>query len=214
MIKIKLPGDKPRTNEQVDSMALPASLIRPAPCLITPRHGVPILPTDEEQAMNKLQLSQKNQLFKTQPHDPYLSQRAAGSASCSTCGVLYHAGNWTWKLPANTVIANPEQVRCPACRRIDDDKPAGTLRLSGGFLSGHRDEIRNLIQNTEKKEKAHHALERILKLSESEDDMLVSTTGIHLANRLGHALEAAFKGRSQYRYSENDSFLSISWARD
>jgi hypothetical protein len=28
---------------------------------------------------------------------------------------------------------------------------------------------------------------------------MVTTTGIHLANRLGHALEAAFKGKAQYR---------------
>jgi hypothetical protein len=29
---------------------------------------------------------------------------------------------------------------------------------------------------------------------------MVTTTGIHLVNRLGHVLEAAFKGKAQYRY--------------
>jgi len=42
----------------------------------------------------------------------------------------------------------------------------------------------------------------------------VTTTGIHLANRLGHALEAAFKGNSDYRYGDDKYGLSVNWTRD
>jgi aromatic ring-opening dioxygenase LigB subunit len=92
--------------------------------------------------------------------------------------------------------------------------PAGTLTLSGSFLLKHRDEIINLIENTEKKEKAEHALERIIKLTDSGDDLIVTTTGIHLANRLSHALESAFKGKSDYRYGADQYGVSIHWTRD
>ena len=108
--------------------------------------------------MDKYQQSQKNQLFKSDTHDPYRSQRFEGSAVCPQCDSVYQAGNWTWKSPENTVIHDAQAVKCPACRRIDDNIPAGTLTLSGSFLLNHRTEIVNLIEHVEKKEKAEHAL--------------------------------------------------------
>lgn len=70
------------------------------------------------------------------------------------------------------------------------------------------------MENTEKAEKAEHALERIIKLTDAGDELVVTTTGIHLANRLGHALEGAFKGKSDYRYKEDEHGVSILWTRD
>lgn len=164
--------------------------------------------------MDKFQQSQKSKLFKTSTHDPYCSQRVEGSAICPQCDAVYQAGNWTWKHPENTVIHDAQTVTCPACRRIEDNMPAGTLTLSGSFLLKHRNEIINLIKNTEKKEKAEHALERIIGLTDSAAALIVTTTGIHLANRLGHALEAAFKGNSDYRYGDDKYGLSVNWTRD
>lgn len=92
--------------------------------------------------------------------------------------------------------------------------PAGTVTLSGSFLLKHRNEIIHLIENTEKKEKVDHALERIINLADSGDDLIVSTTGIHLANRLGHALEAAYKGNADYQYGDDEYGLSVKWRRD
>jgi hypothetical protein len=164
--------------------------------------------------MDKYQQSQKNQLFKSDTHDPYRSQRFEGSAICPQCDSVYQAGNWTWKSHENTVIHDAQPVKCPACRRIDDNMPAGTLKLSGSFLLNHRTEIVNLIEHTEKKEKAEHALERIINLTDSGDDLIVTTTGIHLVHRIGHALEAAYKGDSDYRYGDNEYGLSATWRRD
>ena len=164
--------------------------------------------------MNKFQQSQKDNLFKTSTHDPYKQPRVEGSAICPQCEAVYQSGNWTWKRPENTVIHAARTVECPACRRIDDNMPAGTLTLSGSFLLKHRNEIINLIKNTEKKEKAEHALERIIGLTDSAAALIVTTTGIHLANRLGHALEAAFKGNSEYRYGDDKYGLSVNWTRD
>lgn len=41
----------------------------------------------------------------------------------------------------------------------------------------------------------------------------MTTTGIHLANRLGHALKAAFKGHADYQYSDEYG-VSVDWKRD
>jgi hypothetical protein len=164
--------------------------------------------------MDKYQQSQKNKLFKPSFHDPYCLPKLEGSAVCPQCDATYQAGNWTWRRPENTVIHDAQTVTCPACRRINDGMPAGTLTLSGSFLQKHRDEIIHLIENTEKKEKADHALERIIGLTDSAGDLIVSTTGIHLANRLGHALQAAFKGDCDYRYSDDVYGLSVDWRRD
>jgi hypothetical protein len=164
--------------------------------------------------MDKFQQSQKDKLFKKSTHDPYCLQRVEGSAVCPQCGAVYQAGNWTWKRPESTVIHDAKTVACPACRRIDDNMPAGTVTLSGSFMLKHRTEIINLIENTEKKEKAEHALERIISLADSAGELIVTTTGIHLANRLGHALEEAFDGDAHYQYGEDEYRLSVSWTRD
>ncbi|SEE61181.1 BCAM0308 family protein [Pseudomonas migulae] len=164
--------------------------------------------------MDKFQQSQKNKLFKTPTHDPYSASRIEGAAVCPKCEAVYGAGTWSWKRPENTVVHGAQTLTCPACRRIEDDRPAGTLTLSGSFLHKHRGEIIQLIEHTEKKEKAEHALERIIKLDDATDDLVVTTTGIHLANRLGHALEAAFKGSSEYHYSDSEYGVNVRWSRE
>lgn len=159
--------------------------------------------------MHKYQQTQKNQLFQPQHNDADLA--SSGAALCTQCGVSYHRGHWSWKAVAPS---DAHSIVCPACRRIADDQPAGILQLSGNFLREHREEILNLIHNTEAAEKTQHALERLLKVTEHDDGMEVTTTGMHLANRIGHALNAAYKGRSEYHYSDDENTVNIRWQRD
>jgi hypothetical protein len=198
LIKINALDGKQRPNQPVKSTR---------PSLLFPRCA-------RRNAMDKYQQSQKNKLFKTQAHDPYCLQRVEGAAMCPQCDAVYEAGNWHWNRAENTGVHNAQSVTCPACRRIAENAPAGTVTLSGSFLRKHYDEIIHLIKNTEKMEATEHALERIIHLTDSEDDLVVTTTGIHLANRLGHALEAAFKGKAQYRYGDTQYGLSVTWTRN
>nr|WP_090439605.1 BCAM0308 family protein [Pseudomonas benzenivorans] len=161
--------------------------------------------------MDKYQQSQKNKLFKPQHGDPYLELPSSGTALCPQCGVTYHRGHWSWKSAAPS---DAQSVVCPACRRIADDQPAGILHLGGKFLGEHRQEILNLIHNTEAAEKTAHALERLLKVTDKDDGLEVTTTGMHLANRIGHALNAAYKGHSEYHYSDDENSVHIRWQRD
>jgi hypothetical protein len=164
--------------------------------------------------MDKYQQSQKNKLFNPSRHDPTLSPRSGGTALCPRCSVLYQAGSWAWQTPQTSLPADVRSVVCPACQRIEDKNPAGTLTLSGEFLKAHHDEIINLIHNTEALEKAEHAMERLLDVTTQDGVVQVTTTGIHLANRIGHALDSAYKGQTKYHYDDEQTHVSIHWQRD
>lgn len=163
--------------------------------------------------MDKYRESRKDKLLKPELHDPYLKPRISGPAHCPTCGASCLAGRWGWQ-SSPTDGQSPEVVTCPACRRIADNVPAGTLTLTGDFIDSHLDEIMNLAINTEKMEKEQHPLERLMRFRKIDNGMVITTTGVHLANRIGHALDAAYKGHSEYRYSDSDVQVSITWLRN
>ena len=164
--------------------------------------------------MAKFHQSQKNNVFLPEQHDSTLNPCSGGTAYCSRCNALYEAGTWAWHTPETRLPADVAEVICPACQRIEDKAPAGTLTLSGEFLKAHQREIINLIHNTEALEKAEHAMERLLEVTTLDDSVQVTTTGVHLANRIGHALDSAYKGETKYHYDDDQPYVSIHWQRD
>lgn len=162
--------------------------------------------------MDKIRETRRDKLIEPGLHDPYLNRRSSSPALCPECGASCQAGRWSWQ-PLRT-NGQAEEITCPACRRIADKAPAGTLTLTGDFILSHHDEILNLIRNTEAKEKSTHALERIMQCSDSPDGLVVTTTGMHLANRIGHALDAAYKGHSEYRYNDSQAHIQVNWLRN
>jgi hypothetical protein len=162
--------------------------------------------------MDKHQQGHKETLNQPQHHDrDKAHQHLAGTAHCPGCGAFFNAGRWSWQREAGST---PEEVTCPACKRIADNTPAGNVNLSGAFLEAHREEILNLIRNTEELERQEHALERLMGIDEDGGRIMVSTTGTHLANRIGHALQAAYDGSVKYTYTENETHLDVNWERD
>jgi hypothetical protein len=43
--------------------------------------------------------------------------------------------------------------------------------------------------------------------------VVVTTTGAHLARRIGDALQHAYKGELDYRYNKADNLLRVNWSR-
>lgn len=148
--------------------------------------------------------------MKTKQPDAYreMAKRATPS-QCPKCGVVFAAGRWTWQ----AVTGEAAQVRCPACIRIANRTPAGYVDLRGAFLAEHHDEIVNLIRNTEESEKGRHPLERIMRIAAKRDGTQVSTTGMHLARRIGDALCRAYSGELAVRYLEGDQIVQVVWQR-
>ena len=155
----------------------------------------------------------RDQLIRERVHDPYKTRlKLKDPTVCPQCGAVYRSDRWTWdKLAPDE---HPHEELCQACHRINDEYPAGEVRLHGSFVQSHRDEIINLARNTQKVETEEHPLHRIIGINEEDGDILITTTDIHLPRRIGQALFAAWEGDFDFHYDEEGYFVRVNWSRD
>ncbi len=143
--------------------------------------------------------------------DPYKrTKKLPEPTVCPQCGAVYRGGRWQW-------AERPPQAHetiCQACHRINDEFPAGVVRIGGAFLKLHRNEILHIVRRQEEIEKPEHPLNRIMKISDELDWLVVTTTDLHLPRRIGEALEAAFGGKLRFDYDEDGYFIRVDWHRD
>lgn len=145
-----------------------------------------------------------------QTQDAYRPEaRIPDPAVCKTCHAVFVAGRWTWR----DVPKDASHVTCPACERLADDMPGGYVTLRGPFFREHRDEVLGLVHARETHAKEEHPLQRIMAVRESGADTVVTTTDLHLARGIAHALHDAFKGDVTMRYSKNDNLVRVTWVR-
>ncbi len=144
-------------------------------------------------------------------HDTYkIRGKLPEPTVCPKCGAVYHKGHWRWGVrPAQAAQVNEEI--CPACRRIEDDYPAGILQLSGPFFETHKEEILHAVRNQEKEAKKEHPLCRIIKIEEKEGSAVVSTTDTHLPRRIGEALWHAYHGELHLHYGQDPRLIRMTW---
>ena len=138
-----------------------------------------------------------------------LKGKLSDPTACISCGAVYRKGRWTWA----AAPADAEQTKCPACRRIADDYPAGIVTLSGDFAREHADEIRGLAHNLEEREKQEHPLKRIMGIDQQSDALLIKTTNARLARGIGEALQHAYRGELDYKFTETENVLRVAWKR-
>lgn len=152
----------------------------------------------------------RDELLQELVHDSYKSKKKLPEPTrCPDCGAVFEAGRWGWGGAATAA----HEERCPACHRIRDRFPAGYVALKGEFFSGHRDEILNRVKNCEESEKRGHPLERLMGVEDTDEGVLVTTTGTHLARRIGDALYDAYKGSLDYHYNKEENLLRVAWHR-
>jgi NMD protein affecting ribosome stability and mRNA decay len=144
-------------------------------------------------------------------HDAYQTEeKLAQPTICPECRAVYHKGRWQWM----AAPARAHQTLCPACRRIHDDFPAGYVTLSGRFLDAHKQEIMELVKNTQARARSEHALQRIIKILQQPNQVEITTTDSHLARTLGEALHRAYQGELELNYNQEDALARVSWSRD
>ncbi len=140
--------------------------------------------------------------------DPLQAQQKLPEPTvCPQCGAIYRHGRWQWG-------RKPDEAReivCPACRRIKDGSPAGSVTLHGGFARQHRAEIVGLVRNEEAAETREHPLNRVIAIAEADDGLVVFTTDIHLPRRIGAALKRAFHGEVNLHFDEAEYFVRVDW---
>jgi NMD protein affecting ribosome stability and mRNA decay len=152
----------------------------------------------------------RDRLIKETRHDVYQEKgKLSEPTVCSECNALYTDGRWSWK----ETKQRADKVICPACRRIADHYPAGHIEIRGQFFTEKRDEILSLVHNVERQEKSEHPMERIISITDEKDHVLITTTGTHVARRIGEALSRSYKGEFSCRYSEGEETVRISWER-
>jgi len=145
-------------------------------------------------------------------HDPYRTPRKARSpARCSDCGAIYRKGRWTWE---RLLPPPPTTLVCPACRRIRDRYPAGEITIGGSFFVAHADEALRLVRNVENAEHCTHPLQRVIAIARKDGKAIVTTTDLHVARRIAHALESAWGGQLATHYDEGGYFVRITWERN
>lgn len=148
--------------------------------------------------------------FDAPRQDPYVERgKPRGPAVCPDCGAAFRRGRWQW----GEVSERARPHLCPACRRVRERDPAGSVRLGGPFFAAHRDEVVALVRHEENREKRLHPLQRIMALREARGALEVTTTDVHLARRIGDALGSAFRGTLQVRYSPDEYRVRVNWSR-
>jgi len=131
-----------------------------------------------------------------------------GPVVCDRCSLVFHGGRWVRGAPP---LADLASGLCPACERIRDRYPAGTLRLPAEFLA-ERAEVIGFLRNAARNESAEHPLERLMDVEDEPDGGLrVTTTGIHLARVIAHGLERRFHRRARIRYPDEEHLMLVDW---
>lgn len=160
--------------------------------------------------MSKGLYGRKDRIIKEKLHNVYRERdKSLPPSRCPKCGVLFIDGRWLWGDEPD--ISN--EVVCPACRRIKDRFPAGYVELKGKFFAEHRQEILNLVMNIETREKEERPLERIIAVEDGSDQAEVTTTGIHIARRIGEAVANAYSGNLTLQYADGEKQIRVYWQR-
>ena len=158
--------------------------------------------------MDKGKFGRRDRLVKEKYHDTYREGKKRTEPSvCSQCSAVFIGGRWTW----NEAPEGAVTVICPACQRIADDYPAGYVELKGSFFEQRREEILNLVSNEEKLEKGEHPLERIMQVKPEGHHTLITTTGVHMARRIGESVVRAYQGDMSFNYGDNEKSIRVQW---
>ena len=160
--------------------------------------------------MDKSSYGRKDRMIKEKLHNVYRERdKSLPPSRCPQCGVMYIEGRWSWDDSTET----SNEVVCPACRRIKDRFPAGFVELKGEFFAEHRREILNLVSNIEKREKEERPLERIIAVEDGANQTEVTTTGIHIARRIGESIANAYSGDLSFQYADGEKLIRVYWQR-
>lgn len=130
---------------------------------------------------------------------------------CAQCKAVFRDGRWRWPTVPPTV--GRSRTLCPACQRIRDGYPAGEVHIGGAFARAHREEVLHRVRNVAEKEQAERPLNRLMAIRDAGEEVVVTTTDIHLAHAIGKALHDAFKGELVAPWSDEGDLLRVRWSR-
>lgn len=151
--------------------------------------------------------------------DPYIPRKGATAiGACPRCHAIRRDKRWHFDEKEYAALMRKRGAasveRCPACRKIADRFPSGVVRLRGGYLRDHREEILKLARNEEKRAMGFNPLERIISVRDDRGTLEIATTDEKLAQRIGREVRKACRGTVEYKWSEDCKLLRVNWARE
>jgi len=167
-------------------------------------------PTPSPQAPPGGVTHHRDRIYDDPRHDPYQAKKKYHEPTvCGDCGLVFHRGHWQWA----TAPEGAEIALCPACHRVRDKLPAGFLTLEGIYFDDHRDELLVLVRNVAERDRQDHPLNRIIDIAVEAGRATVTTTDIHLPQRIAAALKSAFQGELDVQYGHNEYSVRVHWRR-
>ncbi len=135
---------------------------------------------------------------------------------CKECHAVYDGKSWKAFEKSNPRVLDRLHVGiCPACHEEIDHLSDGVLHLSGTGFVKNKSEIKNLIKNTAKREEERDILNRVERIEDLRNEMVVYTTKNQLAAELGKKIAAAHKGgKLEIKWSKNDKPVEVKWLFD
>lgn len=130
-------------------------------------------------------------------------------AICTQCRATHWDGRWRW----DDTQPNLVPVVCPACERTRAGVAAHVLVLCGA-LPPHWNEVKGMIGNVERTEILEHPMERVMGIEVGDDNVLVSTTGMHIARRLVAAIVRRFRTHVRLQFAEKSTRIDWLDARE
>jgi hypothetical protein len=156
--------------------------------------------------------ARKDRLLQEHNHNPYkIKQKLSEPTVCPECNAVFQGGRWHW---AKSWPLDAHREMCEACRRTKDNYPAAEVTLKGGAVRLHKAEMLNLARNLEKLDSAEHPLHRIMKIEDRRNSVVISTTDLHLARRIGEAVCHAHKGKVDWQYNKESCFVRVNWTSE
>jgi hypothetical protein len=137
-------------------------------------------------------------------------------AICSRCRLVYRNKRWCMdESEAQRLLADSHVRRgtCPACRRMEDNLPAGIATFSGDYFLQHEVEILDLIKNEESRSRIKNPLGRVMEIAQDGNHLTVSTTEDKLAQKLGKEVYRAHKGELRYQWAHDQKMVRVNWVR-
>lgn len=143
--------------------------------------------------------------------DAYRGKGGIRGAVYCQCGAVYRNKRWFLEDEAAGHKEGREHV-CPACRRVADRNPAGVVTLSGDYRADHASEINNLINVITKRAQIKNPLGRIMDISEENDDVIITTTDVKLAQKIGREIYRSHGGQLHFIWSHAEAPVRVKWS--
>jgi NMD protein affecting ribosome stability and mRNA decay len=141
-----------------------------------------------------------------------------GVAVCTRCHAVHDKKRWAFDEGTYQRLAGEQPpvngVLCPGCRAVEERRVAGILTLRSPQIAEHATEMLHRLQHEADAEKQKNALSRIIHIEQHRDEIVVQTTTIFLATRLGHAIHHAFHGELDISKPPKADFVRVTWHDD